>query len=110
MKKIRFYFFSFIFLFLGLSSALAQPIGPATDIKPQVKQQKNPTNIDDLDLPYKPVDVEDDTNINESLDQYEDLHPGEDPNKPKKPEINWSQMPFVPSKTPTFKALEDPKL
>lgn len=92
------------------SVANAQPMGPAKDIKPTAKEEKTEVSIEELDLPYKPKDIEEGVSIEESLENFEDLHPGLDPTKPVKKEFDWTQIPFVPSKTPTFKPLSDPEL
>lgn len=100
-------------VFLGFlfktSILMAQPIGPEKDIKPPDQSKKSDVSIEELDLPYKPTDVETDSLTDETFESYEDLHPGEDPNKPKKPEIDWSKIPFIPSKTPGFEPLPDPQ-
>jgi hypothetical protein len=86
--------------------ALAQPIAPSMDpLKPSLtptdpNAKKTPLQIPDL--PYKPQNLPIDSqlpqNDNENGDDTGNIAKG----------LDWSKVPFIPSKSPSFKPAPDP--
>lgn len=96
--------FFYILFFCFLSSLVqAQPIGPSKNIQPQSKVE----NPEELDLPYKPQE-QDELLPDDPYDPYDGVLI--DPFAKKKPKVDWSKIPFVPSKTPWLPPLADPKI
>lgn len=58
--------------------------------------------IKTLDLPYKPVDMNETDETNGSTENQED--------EEDQPKIDWSKIPFIASKTPVLKPVGDPKI
>jgi len=109
MKK----FLTVIFLFCLFSISVQAdtgPIAPTQDMIPKTKEE----TIKDLDLPYKPIDIEGDEGDTgeESGEQTgETTEDGSTNDKDtEQSKIDWDNIPFIPSKSPDLKPAPDPKI
>lgn len=92
-----------IYLMLLFTTVIAhaQPISPSKDLV----SKSNVKDINKLDLPYKVKDLGDDEDLFTEDELTED--PGEDDLNKRK--IDWSQIPYIPSKYPVLKPAPDPE-
>lgn len=99
-----------IFLLVGISFSAMADMGPVAPTKDLISQSQKKA-IEDLDLPYKPVDIGGDvigTEADGTSDgTNENLLIG---NEDKQGKINWDDLPYVPSKGPDLPHAPDPEI
>lgn len=84
----------------------AQPVAPTAELRSQIKAA--PKQIPDL--PYKPFAIDDDPSAIQNSASEEAVPDLADTGAPQEAEIDWSKLPFIPSKLPDFAPAPDPQI
>jgi len=87
---------------LIISHTHAQPVEPTRELIPKSKVDY----IKTLDLPFQPKEEDDDTLLFNEIDEdtVDDLQ------DKKKEDIDWSIIPYIPSKYPDLSPAPDPDI
>ena len=96
----------FILLLLILFSsdmfAAMEPVPPTKD----VVSKSTATEVGGLDLPYKPINL-DDADTDTATETASDLT-ATSTDESQKEKINWDQIPYIPFKVPELPSAPDP--
>jgi len=93
---------SILIMFSVSLPVIAQPVSPTKELVPKSTVKE----IDKLDLPYKPKDLEDDEDLFTDEELMDDMTLEDEEQK----KIDWSQIPYIPSKYPELKPAQDPEI